>query len=61
MTLPSKYDVLISDIIHETLETTIAQGLGISYFSKAEEGDAKCVVESASGYIRIPANCSVGC
>ena len=49
---PSEYDVLVSDIQHETLETTIAQDLGISYLSKAEEADANYVVESITGYIR---------
>ena len=48
---PSEFDVLISDITHETLESTISQDMGINYLAKAEP-DADCVVESATGYIR---------
>ena len=46
------YDVLISDIKHETLETTIAQELGIPYLSRAREAEAKAVVKVCNGYIR---------
>ena len=45
------YDVLITDITHETLDTTIANEIGVTYLSKAEEADAKEVIEAASGYI----------
>jgi hypothetical protein len=33
--------VLITDIKHETLETTLSEELGISYLSKATEAEAK--------------------
>ncbi|KAH0609461.1 uncharacterized protein H6S33_012947 [Morchella sextelata] len=42
---PSDYDVLITDIKHETLETTIAEELGIPYLSKATDAQAEEVVE----------------
>lgn len=48
---PADYDVLITDISHQTLETTIAEELGIPYLSKATESDAKEVVEMGEGYI----------
>ena len=48
---PSEFD-LISNITHETPESTISQDMGINYLSKAEEPDASCVIESATGYIR---------
>jgi hypothetical protein len=48
---PSDYDVLITDIKHETLETTIAEELGIPYLSKATEAQAEEVVEVGNGYI----------
>lgn len=42
---------MITDISHQTLETTIAEELGIPYLSKATESDAKEVVEVGEGYI----------
>lgn len=36
---------------HETLETTVAEELGIPYLSKAKEADAKEVVQVGTGYI----------
>jgi len=48
---PADYDVLITDISHKTLETRIAEELGIPYLSKATEFDAKKVVEVSEGYI----------
>lgn len=41
---PNDY-VLITDIKHETLETTTAEELGIPYLSKATESQAKKVVQ----------------
>lgn len=38
---PTDYDVLISDIKHETLNTRITGGVGLPYLSKATEADAK--------------------
>ncbi|PWW77164.1 hypothetical protein C7212DRAFT_315168 [Tuber magnatum] len=35
------YDVLITDVNHETLETTIAEKLGLPYLSEATEADAR--------------------
>lgn len=37
---PADYDVLITDVSHQTLETTIAE-VGIPYLSQATETDAK--------------------
>jgi len=48
---PAAYDVLVSDIKHKTLETTIAKELGIPYLSKATKHQATEVVSSAEGYI----------
>ncbi|RPB15818.1 hypothetical protein P167DRAFT_602907 [Morchella conica CCBAS932] len=48
---PSDYDVLITDVKHETLETTIAEELGIPYLSKATDADAKKAVQVGHGYI----------
>jgi hypothetical protein len=48
---PNDYDVLITDVKHETLETTVAEELGIPYLSKATEADAKEVVQVGNGYI----------
>ena len=49
---PSEFNVLISDITHKTLESTISQDIGMDYLSKAEEPDANRVLESVTGYIR---------
>lgn len=51
---PSGYDVLIKDVKHETLETTVAEELGIGYQSKAQEADAKALVRECTGYIHGP-------
>lgn len=48
---PKDYDVLISDIDHKVLGTTISKDLGIPYLSKATEADAQQVVEVGEGYI----------
>jgi hypothetical protein len=48
---PTEYDVLLTDITHGKLESTIAEELGIPYLSKATEADAKEVVQVAEGYI----------
>jgi len=48
---PADYDVLITHIKHETLETTISEELGISYLSKVTEAEAKKVVRVGNGYI----------
>jgi len=48
---PNDYDVLITDVKHETLETTIAEELGIPYLSRATESQAKKVVQVGNGYI----------
>jgi hypothetical protein len=49
--VPADYDFSITDISHQTLETAIAEELGIPYLSKATESDAKEVVEVGQGYI----------
>ena len=46
------YDILITDISHQKLETTIAEELGIPYLSQVAVADAKEVVEIGEGYIR---------
>ena len=51
---PEDYDVLITDIQHETLETTISEELGIPYLSKAAQAKPKDVVQVAHGYIYGP-------
>ena len=43
------YDVLITDISHETLETTIAEQLVIPYLSQAAESATNEVVERGGG------------
>jgi hypothetical protein len=48
---PEDYDVLFTDIKHETLETMIAEEVGIPYLSKATVADAKEVVKVGTGYI----------
>ncbi|RPB15020.1 hypothetical protein P167DRAFT_571885 [Morchella conica CCBAS932] len=48
---PNDYDFLITDIKHETLETTIAEELGIPYLPKATESQAKEVFQVGDGYI----------
>ena len=48
---PASYDVLIPDISHETLRTTNAEELGVSYLSKAADSDANEVVEVGTGII----------
>ena len=45
------YDVLISDIKHETLEKIISEELGIRYLSEATESQVKEVVKVGRGYI----------
>lgn len=42
------YDVLITDVSHTTLETTIS---GISYLSPAKSADADAVITVGEGYI----------
>jgi len=49
--VPADYDVLITDISHQTLETIIAEELGIPYLSKATGSDAHGVVKVGQGYI----------
>jgi hypothetical protein len=51
---PADYDVSITVISHQTLETTIAEEVGIPYLSKATETDAKVVVQVGDGFIRGP-------
>ena len=34
---PSEYDVLLSDVTHAKLQTSIAEELGIAYLSKASD------------------------
>ena len=51
---PKDYDVLISDVKHETLETKVAEELGIPYLSKAAESQARVVVQVGTGYIYGP-------
>ena len=46
---PSEYDVLLSDVTHAKLQTSIAEELGIAYLSKAS--DPKEVVRVGTGYI----------
>lgn len=41
----------MEDINHQTLETTIAEELGIPYLSRAGEAEAKALVEVGDGYI----------
>lgn len=49
---PEDYNVLISDIKHQRLETTIARELGIPYLSRVREAEAKVKVKVGNGYIR---------
>ena len=51
LTPPADYDVLISDITHKTLDTTIAEELGIPYLGEATKADAEARVRIADGYI----------
>lgn len=51
LTPPADYDVLISDITHKTLDTTIAEELGIPYLEGATKADAEEMVRIADGYI----------
>lgn len=44
------YDVLFPDIKHETLETMVAEILGLPYLSEATETEAKTPVRVAHGY-----------
>lgn len=48
---PKEYDVLITDINHKTLDTEIAEHIGLPYLSKATEADTHEIVESATGYL----------
>ena len=52
------YDVLISGVMHKTLETTISEKLGIPYLSKATLSDAQKVTEAGGciygGWLIIP-------
>ena len=45
------YDVLISDIKHETLNTRISEEIGLAYLSEATEADAKTKVTTIEAYI----------
>lgn len=47
----TEYDVWLTDITNEELESKIAEELSIPYFSKATEADTKEVVQVAEGYI----------
>ena len=49
--VPKDYDVLISDVKHETLKTKIAEELGISYLSKATVSQAGEVAQVSNGII----------
>ena len=51
---PDDFDVLISDVKHKTLATSIAEQVGVPYLSKPTEADAKEVVKVANGYIYGP-------
>ncbi|CUS15086.1 unnamed protein product [Tuber aestivum] len=44
------YDVLITDVNHETLKTAIAKQLGVPYLSEATEADAREVVCACTGF-----------
>ncbi|PUU77262.1 hypothetical protein B9Z19DRAFT_1065998 [Tuber borchii] len=44
------YDVLFPDIKHETLETIVAEILGLPYLSEAPAAEAKILVHVAHGY-----------
>lgn len=46
---PNEYDVLLSDVTHAKLQSTIAEQLGIAYLSEA--ADAKEVIQVSTGYI----------
>ena len=48
---PNGYDVLITNLKHETLEATIAGELGILYLSIATNAWAGKVIRVANGYI----------
>lgn len=54
ITPPDDYDVLISDVTHQTLDTTIAEELGVPYLGKATTADAEERVRMADGYIYGP-------
>ena len=50
---PNQYDVLLTDISHQTLEHTISDELGIVYLSEATD-DAQKPVRVCDGYIYGP-------
>ena len=50
---PYEYDVLLSDVTHDTLKQTISDEIGIAYISEAT-GDAKQPVSVCDGYIYGP-------
>lgn len=54
ITPPDDYDVLISDVTHKTLGTTIAEELGAPYLGKATTTDAEERVRMVDGYIYGP-------
>ncbi|CCX31302.1 Protein of unknown function [Pyronema omphalodes CBS 100304] len=49
ITPPDDYDVLISDVTHKTLGTTIAEELGAPYLGKATTTDAEERATNALG------------
>ena len=50
---PYDYDLWITDVNHKTLETDIAEEIGIPYLSEATEAEANEVVNVGIGYIRL--------
>ncbi|PUU77261.1 hypothetical protein B9Z19DRAFT_1065997 [Tuber borchii] len=52
--IPNPHEVLISDVQHETLETTIATELGITYLSKVPQDVQSKVIHKAYGYFYGP-------
>ena len=46
---PNEYDVLLSDVTHAKLQSTIAERLGIPYLSEA--ADVKEAIQVSTGYL----------
>jgi hypothetical protein len=56
---PEDYDVLFTDINHETLEKMIAEEVGIPYLSKPTVAEANEVVKVGTGYMHGKNRCTI--
>jgi hypothetical protein len=48
---PNAFDVLITDINENTLQTEVSKVFGMDYLANASEGDAKREVDTIDGYL----------